>query len=71
MRRVITDAASIRGVMPLLMKPRNGESWTPEERAELLAHMRCLAHLSPYLVLLLLPGSAFVNQRAILTTCQR
>ena len=35
--------------MPLLMKPRNGESWTPEERAELLAHMRCLAHLSPYL----------------------
>jgi uncharacterized Tic20 family protein len=60
MRRVITDAASIRGVMPLLMKPRNGESWTPEERAELLAHMRCLAHLSPYLVLLLLPGSALI-----------
>ncbi len=60
MRRIVTDAAAVRGIMPLLMKPRNGQSWTADERAELIRHMRQLAHLSPYLVLLLLPGSALI-----------
>lgn len=50
--------AAVRGLMPLLMKARNGGRWTPEEKIELLAHLRRVAHLSPYLLFLLLPGSA-------------
>ncbi len=57
-RRVLGELLVLRGLMPLLMKSRNGESWTPQEKAQLLAHLRRLSHLSPYLVLLLMPGSA-------------
>lgn len=57
-RRVITELLAVRGLMPLLMKARNGERWTHQEKVELLAHLRRVAHLSPYLLLLLLPGSA-------------
>lgn len=56
-RRVITELMAMRGLMPLLMKVRNGGHWTVEERVVLLANLRRLAHLSPYLLLLLLPGS--------------
>ena len=50
----------MRGLMPLLMKSRNGGQWTPAERAQLLHHLRRLTHLSPYLLFLLLPGSALM-----------
>jgi hypothetical protein len=56
-RRVIVELMATRGLMPLLMKARNGESWTIEERRFLVEHLRRLAHLSPYLIGLLLPGS--------------
>lgn len=56
-RRVIAELMVLRGVMPLLMKSRNGEAWTPQEKTLLLAHLRRLTHLSPYLVFLLMPGS--------------
>ena len=46
--------------MPLLMKHRNGGSWTAEERAELLMQLRILSRVSPTLLLLLLPGSALL-----------
>ncbi len=59
-RRVLAELMAARGVMPLLMKVRNGEQWTPTERVELLAHLRRMAHLSPYLIVLLLPGSVIL-----------
>ncbi len=59
-RRVITELLAMRGLMPLLMKPRNGSNWTAEEKQELLAHLRRISHLSPYLLLLVLPGSALL-----------
>lgn len=59
-RRVIGEVMAMRGVMPLLMKSRNGGHWTPGEREELLRQLRRLTHLSPYLLLLLLPGSALL-----------
>jgi hypothetical protein len=43
--------------MPLLMKRRNGQRWIPEELVELRAHLRRLSHLSPYLVVVVLPGA--------------
>jgi hypothetical protein len=56
-RRILAELMETRGVMPLLMKVRNGESWSRAEKAQLLAHLRRVAHLSPYLIALLLPGS--------------
>lgn len=58
--RILSELMATRGVMPLLMKARNGQSWTPAEKAQLLAHLRRMAHLSPYLIALLLPGSVLL-----------
>lgn len=59
-QRVLSEILSTRGMLPLLMKARNGGQWTPEEKALLLAHLRRMAHLSPYLIALLLPGSVLI-----------
>lgn len=56
-RRVLSELLSTRGMMPLLMKVRNGGQWTPEEKDEILGHMRRMVHLSPYLVVMIMPGS--------------
>lgn len=58
-RRVLAELLATRGLMPLLMKARNGGQWTAAEREEILTHLRRMAHLSPYLIALLLPGSVF------------
>ena len=55
-----SELTATRTVMPMLMKVRNGGRWTPDERRELLDHLRRMAHLSPYLILLLLPGSVLI-----------
>ena len=56
----IVDVLSMRGLMPLLMKHRNGGVWTADEKAQLLSQLRVLSRVSPYLLLLLLPGSALL-----------
>jgi hypothetical protein len=45
-----------RGLMPLLMKPRNKQHWTTEDKQTLAAHLRRLTAISPYLVVLVMPG---------------
>lgn len=59
-RRILAELMATRGIMPLLMKARNGERWTLAEKDELLSHLRRMAHLSPYLIALLLPGSVLL-----------
>lgn len=54
---ILSEFVKVRGLMPLLMKRRNGDIWTRAERMELQEHLRALAHLSPYLVVVILPGS--------------
>ncbi|MDO8959781.1 MAG: hypothetical protein Q7U85_08620 [Rhodocyclaceae bacterium] len=56
-RQITAELVKIKGLMPLLMKRRNGVNWSSGERRELLQQLRALAHLSPYLVVLVLPGS--------------
>ena len=46
-----------QGLMPLLMKARNGAGWTRDERIQLWHHLRQITSLSPYLIVLLTPGS--------------
>ena len=54
---LLAETTKIKGLMPLLMKRRNGGRWTHEECAMLRDQLHALAHLSPYLVVLALPGS--------------
>ena len=54
---VAAQMATIKGLMPLLMKRRNGSSWSRSERADLHRQLRALSYLSPYLITLALPGS--------------
>ena len=55
--RIRAEMLRIQGLVPLLMKQRNGTRWTPDERAQLRCHLRSLTSLSPYLLVLLAPGS--------------
>lgn len=43
-------------MMPLLMKTRNGARWTPEDKLELVEHLRRISGMGPYVAVLLLPG---------------
>lgn len=56
-QQITAELVKVRGLMPLLMKHRNGGSWSIDERHELLEQLHALAYLSPYLVVLALPGS--------------
>lgn len=60
LRHFATELIAVRGIFPLLMKPRNGGQWTVSERNELLLQLRRLSRLSPALIFLLLPGSALL-----------
>ena len=46
--------------MPLLMKPRNKQHWSREDKAELARQLRHLSAVSPYLVLLVMPGGLII-----------
>ena len=59
-REFVADVLRMRGLMPLLMKHRNGGTWTRAEKAELIIQLRILSRVSPYLLFLLLPGSALL-----------
>ena len=59
-QQLLAQMVRVRGLLPLLMKPRNGQRWTLAERDALQVQMRALAHISPYLLVLLLPGSFVV-----------
>ena len=56
--KILQELLLIRGLIPLLMRPRNGETWTIEERMALTKDLRAISHLSPYLLPAILPGGA-------------
>ncbi len=53
---LLGEMVQVRGLMPLLMKPRNKLPWTPEDKIELTVHLRRLSSISHYLIVLALPG---------------
>jgi hypothetical protein len=57
---ILAEVLRLRGLMPLLMKHRNGGQWTAAEREDLHEQMRALSRLSPYLFVMVLPGSFVV-----------
>ena len=56
-KHLLNEILQVRGLMPLLMKPRNKQRWTVEDKAELQIHLRRLSNISSYLIVLALPGS--------------
>ncbi|GEM_PF-752835 len=55
--RMRAEVLRIPGLMALLMKPRNGERWSAEDRALLRAQLRGLGVLGLYLTMLAIPGT--------------
>lgn len=55
--RMLGEILKAKGLMPLLMKQRNGTRWSGEERRELRERLHALSLISPYLVALAVPGS--------------
>src|SRR5688500_3364115 len=59
-KALLAEVLQVRGLMPLLMKPRNKQRWTSEDKAELAVHLQRLSRISPYLVVLVMPGGFFI-----------
>jgi hypothetical protein len=57
---VLGEVVQITGLMPLLMKPRNKQKWTPEDKHQIVEHLRRLSMVSPYLAVMVMPGSFVV-----------
>lgn len=58
--RLRVELAQIKGAVPLLMKQRNGGTWSPEERSQLRQVLRSLSSVSPYLLVWAVPGSMLI-----------
>jgi hypothetical protein len=57
---LLAEIMQVKGLMPLLMKPRNKQKWNAEDKGELRAHLKRLSHISPYIAVMILPGSIFL-----------
>src|SRR5688572_15838590 len=59
-QRLVMEFSQVRGLMPLLMKRRNKQQWTRDDKVQLTVHLKRLSTLSPYLVVLVMPGGLLV-----------
>ena len=50
----------IEGLIAVLMKPRNGMTWTPADKDLLRDELRRLARATPGFLIFLLPGGALL-----------
>jgi len=55
-RFLLGELTQVRGLMPVLMKRRNKQKWTREDIAQIHAQLRRMSKLSPYLVVIVMPG---------------
>ena len=55
-KHLLAEMSQVKGLMPVLMKRRNKQNWTQEDRAEIHAQLRRISRLSPYLVVMVMPG---------------
>ena len=59
-KHLLHEILQVRGLMPLLMKPRNKQLWTAEDKEELRIHLRRLSSNSAYMIVLTLSGSSLM-----------
>ncbi len=57
---VLGEVVQVTGLMPLLMKPRNKQKWSAEDKRQIVNHLRRLSMVSPYLAVMVMPGSFVV-----------
>ena len=55
-KALLSEMVQVKGLMPLLMKPRNRQKWSDADLRELHVHLRRLTKLSPYIVVFVMPG---------------
>lgn len=55
-RFMLAEVVKVSGLMPLLMKERNRQKWSAQDKRELMLHLRRLRQVSPYIAVLVLPG---------------
>lgn len=55
-KHLVSELGQVKGLMPLLMKPRNQMHWSRRDKHELVTHLQRLQHLMPYIAVFLLPG---------------
>ena len=53
---LVSEMVKTKGLMQVLMKRRNKQQWSREDKDEIHAHLVRLSKLSPYLVVLVMPG---------------
>ena len=58
--RLWREMHEVSGLLPLLMKQRNGYRWSELDRRRIRVHVRKLVELSPYMVLFVAPGGFFM-----------
>ena len=58
--RLRHEIGQIRGGIALLMKQRNGGTWTDSDRQEIRLLLRRISSVSPYLLVWALPGSLLI-----------
>lgn len=56
-RRFRDELVHMKGAWPLLMKQRNGGTWTADDKVRLKAMVRSASSVSPYLFIWAIPGS--------------
>lgn len=55
-KALLSEMVQVKGLMPLLMKPRNKQKWSEADLKELNVHLKRLSKLSPYIVVFVMPG---------------
>jgi hypothetical protein len=55
-KALLSEMVQVKGLMPLLMKPRNKQKWSDADMKELRVHLNRLTKLSPYIVVFVMPG---------------
>jgi hypothetical protein len=55
-RRILSELLEVKGLVPLLMKPRNGQQWSSLDKRELILGLKSLAQVGAMIALLIFPG---------------
>ena len=53
---MLAEISQVRGLMPLLMKPRNKQKWSAADKRELRLLLKRISQVSPYIAVIVLPG---------------
>ena len=55
-RHILSEFVQVKRLVPLLMKPRNKQQWSPQDKLELKLRLKCLSRMSAYVAVLVMPG---------------